>query len=60
MLNELYVNKLNGTKGVVEVIQPPGGISRRKFECEIHSGRCGHSFTHFLMCNYTWWGLFST
>lgn len=49
MLNELYVNKLNGTKGVVEVIQPPGGISRRKFEGEIPSGRCGHSFTHFLI-----------
>lgn len=48
MLNELYVVNINDTKGVVEVIQPPGGISKRKFEGEIPSGRCGHSFTHLF------------
>lgn len=49
MSNKLYVVKLNDTKVVVEIIQPPDGISLRKFEGNIPSGRCGHSFTYIFI-----------
>ena len=48
MSNELYIVKLNDNKGVVEIIQPPGGISVRELGGEIPSGRCGHTLTHYF------------
>ena len=48
MSNELYTVKLNDNKGVVEIIQPPGGISLRELGGEILSSRCGHILTHYF------------
>lgn len=59
MFNELYVVKLNDTKGVEQVIQPSGGIWKRKLESGIASGRCGHSLTNiFDFCAILHGGVF--
>jgi hypothetical protein len=47
MSQELLIVKLHEKKGVVEIVQPPGGISLRELKGEIPLGRCGHSLTHF-------------